>query len=149
MSDKIVLYGNPLCPMVPPVRSLLDRAGAGYDYVNISLDRSAKERVMAINNGNASVPTLVFPDGSTLTEPRLEELAARLEGMGYTIARETFWHGVLLTLQSPRILMFGAVFLALGLGFNTPSLTFAGGLLLALALLGWLFSLRRPTDSGR
>lgn len=143
MVGKIVLFGSDLCPMVPPVRNLLDRAQADYDYISISRNRAARERVMAINNGNASVPTLVFPDGSTLTEPPLAELTARLEAMGHTVGRSTLWQEILLTLQSPRVLGFGAIFLALGLAMNAPSLTFAGGLLLAMALLGRLAWLRR------
>lgn len=142
MDGKITLYGSDLCPMVPPVRNLLDRAGAPYDYISISRNRAAKETVMAINGGNASVPTLVFPDGSTLTEPKLAELTARLEAMGLTVARSTIMHEILLTLQSPRLLSFGAIFLALGVTMNAPSLTFAGSVLLATAILGRLAWLR-------
>ena len=142
MYGRIVLYGSDLCPMVPPVRNLLDRAGADYDYISISRNRAAKEKVMQINNGNASVPTLVFPDGSTLTEPKLAELTARLEEMGHTIARSTLWQEILLTFQSPRLLNFGVIFLAIGLTMDTPSLTFAGSVLLATAVLGRLALLR-------
>ena len=35
MSDKIMLYGSPVCGMVPPVRRVLDRAGASYEYIDI------------------------------------------------------------------------------------------------------------------
>ena len=89
MSEKIVVYGNEYCAMVPPVRSLLRRANVGYDYVSITLNRAARQQVKEINQGNASVPTLVFPDGSTLTEPTLAELTARLQALGYTVAPET------------------------------------------------------------
>jgi mycoredoxin len=142
MYGRIVLYGSDLCPMTPPVRNLLDRAGANYDYISISRNRAAKEKVMQINNGNASVPTLVFPDGNTLTEPKLAELTARLEEMGYSIARSTIRQEVLLTFQSPRLLNFGVIFLAIGVTMNTPSLTFAGSVLLATAVLGRLALLR-------
>jgi hypothetical protein len=36
------------------------------------------------------VPTLVFPDGSTLTEPSVGQLKARLAGFGYQV-RPTAW----------------------------------------------------------
>ena len=36
-------------------------------------------------NGYESVPTLVFPDGSTLTEPTNGGLQAKLGEMGYTV----------------------------------------------------------------
>jgi mycoredoxin len=49
-----------------------------FDQINIDNDAAARERVKAINNGYASVPTLIFPDGSTLTEPSFRQLRAKL-----------------------------------------------------------------------
>ena len=60
MSEKIMLYGTPLCGMVPPVRGVLDRAGASYEYIDISQDDVARQRVREINEGLESVPTLEF-----------------------------------------------------------------------------------------
>jgi mycoredoxin len=34
--------------------------------------------VKKVNRGNRSVPTLIFPDGTTLVEPSMLELARRL-----------------------------------------------------------------------
>lgn len=45
--------------------------------VNIDNSQSARKKVMEINDGYASVPTLVFPNGDTLTEPSMRELRAR------------------------------------------------------------------------
>ncbi len=136
MVDKIILYGSDLCPMVPPVRSLLQRSDAEFDYISISRNRAAREKVMEINHGNASVPTLVFPDGSTLTEPTLSELKSKLETFGYSVAPETFWQRVRLVLQTPSVLLFGLAFLVIGAAGREPSLLVAGGILLVLALLG-------------
>lgn len=136
------MYGGDLCALSPAVRSLLDRAKADYEYISISRNRAARERVMALNNGQASVPTLLFPDSSTLTEPTLAELTTRLEAMGFTVARSTIGREALLTLQSPRLLNFGAIFLAMGVVMNTPSMTFAGSVLLGTAILGRLAWLR-------
>lgn len=138
MTDPIVLYGSDLCPDVPPVRSLLDRANVPYDYISISRDKAAKEKVIEINRGSASVPTLVFPDGSTLTEPKDSELLARLRGLGYDVPAATFGQKVMVVLQAPTILLFGAVFFAIGLATGEHSLTVAGGVLLLLAGAGRL-----------
>lgn len=143
MPDKLLVYGHDFCADVAPVRSLLDRAGVSYEYINITLHRAARQRVMEINQGNASVPTLVFPDGSTMTEPSLAQLTARLEADGHTIAPETAWRKVLLVLLDPKILTFGLVFLLVGVSASQPSLTVAGSALLALALLGRLAALLR------
>lgn len=124
--------------MVPPVRSLLRRAGAEVDYRSITLDQAARRRVLEINQGNASVPTVVFPDGSTLTEPALPALAARLEALGYTIPPETFTQRALLVLETPSVLFFGLGFLTIGVVASQPSLTVAGVALLAVVVLGRL-----------
>lgn len=81
----IILYGHAACPGVPPARHMLERAGAAYEYVNIRQDTEARARVRAINNGNESVPTLVFPDGSTLTEPSSGALQGKLRALGYDV----------------------------------------------------------------
>ena len=81
--SKIIVYGHRWCGMVRPVLEALDRAGAPYEYVNIHEDAAGRERVREINHGNESVPTLVFPDGSTLTEPTLAALNVRLRAMGF------------------------------------------------------------------
>jgi mycoredoxin len=136
MSEKITLYGSDLCPAAPPVRSLMRRSGAPFDYVSISRNRAARQQVMDINQGNASVPTLVFPDGSTLTEPTMAALTAKIEALGHTIAPETLWQRVRLVLQTPSILLFGLAFFAIGVAAREPSLLIAGSVLLALALVG-------------
>ncbi len=85
-STKIVLYGHQACPGVPPVRGMLKYSQVAYEYVNILQDQEAAAQVRAINNGNESVPTLLFPDGSTLTEPSAGQLKAKLESLGYKVS---------------------------------------------------------------
>lgn len=81
-TGRIILYGRSGCGSVGPIRRVLDEVGAAYDYVDIYRDPEARSRVRDINHGNESVPTLLFPDGSTLTEPTLGALQARLREMG-------------------------------------------------------------------
>lgn len=84
-NQKIIMYGTPVCPGVPPMKGLLNQSKVDYDYINIWNDSSARERVREINNGYESVPTLAFPDGSTLTEPSTNEVKQKLEAMGYKV----------------------------------------------------------------
>ncbi|MDQ7025210.1 MAG: glutaredoxin domain-containing protein [Anaerolineae bacterium] len=84
-SKKITMYAHPACPMVFPVKSMLKQAKADYDYINIFEDMAARDKVRDINNGYESVPTLLFPDGSTLTEPSAGELRNKLQSMGYKV----------------------------------------------------------------
>ena len=84
-NESIVMYAHPACPAVVPVISVLKQAKADYQYVNIFEDYEARQRVIEINNGYQSVPTLLFPDGTTLTEPSTGELSKKLESMGYEV----------------------------------------------------------------
>ncbi len=88
------MYGTPTCPMVPPVRGMLERAQVIFDYINITEDAESRGKVMAINDGNASVPTLIFPDGSTLTEPSTAVLQKKLKSLGYTVPKPTLWQSL-------------------------------------------------------
>jgi mycoredoxin len=85
MSEKIIVYGHPFCPMVMPVLKMLESSDVDFEYINIRQDLEARDRVTEINNGNESVPTLVFPDDSTLTEPSSGALKSKLEEFGYTV----------------------------------------------------------------
>ena len=135
MAEKLIVYGTPTCPMVPPVLRALKRAEMPHDYVNINNDPEAHERVLEINGGFASVPTLIFPDGQTLTEPSAGELIAALEARGVTVqgGRTFIW------LQHPAILIVGGVFTLIGLTQGDATLTGIGALLLTVALAARLF----------
>lgn len=85
MLDAIIVYGHPTCPALGPVKGLLTHSKVKFEYIDIHQDNVAAARVRAINNGNESVPTLVFPDGSTLTEPTVGELQSKLESLGYKV----------------------------------------------------------------
>ena len=86
MPEKIIVYGHSTCPGVPPVLAMLSRVKADYEYINIYKDDAARQQVQAINGGYESVPTVVFPNGATLTEPTAGDLAAELRRMGYHIS---------------------------------------------------------------
>ena len=105
MSEKIMFYGSPVCGMVPPVRSVLERSDASYEYVDISRDDVARQRVREINEGLESVPTLEFPDGDTLTEPSLRELEEKLAALGLQARPQTRSDRMALMLESPAILV--------------------------------------------
>ena len=125
--------------MLPPVRSQLRRAHVPFDYVDISFDGPANARVREINGGNASVPTIVFPDGTTLTEPSEAELAAALERQGFTSTRPTWQQTVLTGLENPIVRLFGVILLASGLLGTGWNVVLAGAVLLGASLLaGWL-----------
>jgi mycoredoxin len=77
-NDKIVLYGTSWCGGTRRCRLLLDRHGIPYQWVDIDQDEQAGKLVESLNHGFRSIPTVVWPDGSKLTEPTEEELAKKL-----------------------------------------------------------------------
>lgn len=78
---KIVMYTTKWCPNCWMAKRVMASMGVAYDEINISHDPDAAAIVERINRGYRSVPTLIFPDGSTLTEPRPAELSAKLSLM--------------------------------------------------------------------
>ena len=115
-SEPITVYGRPNCPMVPPVVGLLNEAKVPFNYVDINHDWEAREQVRTINGGNESVPTLVFPDGSTLTEPGAGALRSKLREQGYdTAAIDSFAATVKATLRNPIYLLLVALLVVLAI----------------------------------
>mgnify|MGYP003599375364 len=78
----ITVYGRPGCPMVPPVRRLLDEAGVEYAYLDIRADADAAVKLRELTGGYESVPTVVLPDGRVLVEPGTMKLRKALEETG-------------------------------------------------------------------
>jgi mycoredoxin len=78
MNEKIIMYGTTWCGGSRRAKKLFDDNKIEYQFVDIDKDKAAQVIVEGINNGFRSVPTIVFPDGSTLTEPSSEVLAAKL-----------------------------------------------------------------------
>lgn len=83
--DSIKLYAHQACPQVPSALAMLNGAKANYEYINIHEDDEASQFVREVNGGYESVPTLLFPDGTTLTEPSAGALKAKLEAAGYAV----------------------------------------------------------------
>jgi thioredoxin reductase (NADPH) len=49
-----------------------------YTWIDVQQDDQAMAVVERLNDGRRSVPTIVFPDGSILSEPGNDELAEKL-----------------------------------------------------------------------
>ena len=80
--SKIIMYSTDWCPDCWRAKKVFEAMGVAYHEVKLShKNPDAVAIVERINRGNHSVPTIVFPDGSTLTEPRTAELSAKLSAM--------------------------------------------------------------------
>jgi len=78
MSGTFTMYSTPWCGYCHRLKGQLDRAGIGFEEVDIEATPDAADYVMSVNGGNQTVPTVVLPDGSALTNPSLAEVKARL-----------------------------------------------------------------------
>jgi mycoredoxin len=74
----LTMYTTGWCGYCVRLKSGLEREGIGYEEVNIEAVPDAAERVMQINGGNRTVPTVVFPDGTALTNPSLRQVQEKL-----------------------------------------------------------------------
>jgi mycoredoxin len=74
----LTMYTTTWCGYCTRLKAGLHREGIDYTEVNIELDDAAADLVMDVNGGNRTVPTLVFPDGTALTNPSLAEIKAQL-----------------------------------------------------------------------
>jgi mycoredoxin len=72
------MYTTTWCGYCVRLKAGLQREGIEYNEVNIELDPAAADLVMSVNGGNQTVPTLVFADGSALTNPSLADVKAKL-----------------------------------------------------------------------
>jgi mycoredoxin len=77
-NTKIVVYGTQWCGDTIRARRILDNNHIVYQWIDIDQDREAAALVQKMNNGFRSVPTIIFPDGSTLTEPSSDTLMKKL-----------------------------------------------------------------------
>ena len=72
------MYGAEWCGDCRRSKRFLDENKVGYNYVDVEADASASDKVIEINGGMRSIPVIVFPDGSHLTEPSDNDLKAKL-----------------------------------------------------------------------
>jgi mycoredoxin len=78
MTAQFTLYSTPWCGYCHRLKGQLQREGIDFDEVDIERDPDAAITVMNINDGNQTVPTLVFSDGTALTNPSVAQVKAQL-----------------------------------------------------------------------
>src|SRR6266705_5609039 len=86
MAQPLTMYTTPWCAFCRRLKRQLAQDGIEMLEIDIERDPAAAGYVMLVNGGFQTVPTIVFPDGSALTNPsatqvkeRLNELAVRSE----------------------------------------------------------------------
>lgn len=77
-TGTITMFSTSWCGYCRRLKSQLDSQGIGYTEVNIEDVEGTAELVEALNGGNQTVPTVIFPDGSSATNPSASEVKSRL-----------------------------------------------------------------------
>ena len=78
----VKMYGAMWCGDTRRARAWLDSHQIAYVWVDVDKDKEAEVYVKSVNRGNRSIPTIVFPDGSILTEPSTTKLEAHAKELG-------------------------------------------------------------------
>jgi mycoredoxin len=78
---SFTMYTTPWCGYCHRLQGQLDREGITYDVVDIERVDGAADIVMAVNNGNQTVPTLVFSDGTAQTNPSVGQVKEKLAAL--------------------------------------------------------------------
>ncbi len=79
---KLTMYSTTWCGYCRRLKSQLDRDGIEYREIDIERTPGAAEFVMSVNGGNQTVPTVIFSDGSALTNPSLKQVTDKLAAVG-------------------------------------------------------------------
>ena len=74
----LTMYTTPWCGYCQRLKAQMTREGIEFAEIDIERDPEAASFVESVNGGNQTVPTVVFPDGSTATNPSIKEVQARL-----------------------------------------------------------------------
>jgi mycoredoxin len=76
MTGRLTMYTTTWCGYCVRLKRGLERAGIEFDEVNIEHDAAAEQFVLSVNDGNATVPTMLLPNGEVMTNPPLPDLLA-------------------------------------------------------------------------
>ena len=77
----VTMYSTSWCGYCHRLKSQFERDGIAYTVVDIERDTAAADYVMSVNNGNQTVPTVRFADGSALTNPSIIDVKERLTAL--------------------------------------------------------------------
>jgi mycoredoxin len=79
MTQPVTMYTTPWCGYCRRLKSQLAREGIEITEVDIEREPDAADFIMTVNGGYQTVPTLLFSDGSTLTNPSVRAVKQRLQ----------------------------------------------------------------------
>jgi mycoredoxin len=74
----VTMFTTQWCGYCVRLKKLMQREGIEFAEVDIEHDATAADLVMQANGGNRTVPTLLFADGTALTNPSIDQVKSQL-----------------------------------------------------------------------
>ena len=74
----VTMFTTQWCGYCVRLKKLMQREGIEFAEVDIENDAAAADLVMQANGGNRTVPTLLFADGTALTNPSIDQVKSQL-----------------------------------------------------------------------
>ena len=75
---QLTMYSTQWCGYCQRLKAQLGREGITYTEIDIENDAEAAALVEKVNGGNRTVPTVVYEDGSAVTNPSLGQVKEKL-----------------------------------------------------------------------
>jgi mycoredoxin len=75
------MYSTEWCGYCKRLKSQLNAIGITFEEINIEEVPGTAEIVEKVNGGNRTVPTLVFSDGSAMTNPSAKQVQEKLQAL--------------------------------------------------------------------
>jgi mycoredoxin len=72
------MYSTVWCGYCQRLKAQLGREGIAFEEIDIEHDPTAAAYVESVNGGNQTVPTVVFDDGTAMTNPSIAQIKAHL-----------------------------------------------------------------------
>ena len=74
----VTMFTTQWCGSCVRLKKMMQREGIEFAEVDIENDDTAADLVMQANGGNRTVPTLLFADGTALTNPSIDQVKSQL-----------------------------------------------------------------------
>jgi mycoredoxin len=78
----VTMYTTSWCGYCVRLKKLMQLEGIEFAEVDIETDEAAADLVANANGGNRTVPTLIFTDGTALTNPSIDQVKSQLAAAG-------------------------------------------------------------------
>ena len=78
---SFVMYTTNWCGFCKRLKRQLADLGITFDEINIEEVPGTAEIVEKVNGGNQTVPTLVFSDGTAITNPSASQVAEKIASL--------------------------------------------------------------------